>query len=195
MGVKKDMNQEEINKLYTPEQHTKTITTQEYTQKYVNKEKTLQACQECPQYNKNWACPEFQDNTYQLWKKYQHIKLVMTKINYTQEAQNKTYNQEHLNNIIENTLWKERKKLIQKLEQEEKQTNGRYLSAGYCTHCNTCTKTQDKPCKQPEKCRCSIESIGGLVTETLQGEFNEEIKWIKEGKLPTNLTLLMALLY
>ncbi|WP_323736094.1 DUF2284 domain-containing protein [Methanosphaera sp. ISO3-F5] len=189
------MNQEEINKLYTPEQHTKTITTQEYQQKYIDKEATMKACKECPNYSKNWACPEFHDNPYKQWNNYKNIKLIMTKINYTQKAQQNQYTPEQLNKIIENTLFQEKKKLQEKLEQEEKKYHGRILSAGYCTHCNTCTRTQNKPCKHPEKLRNSIESIGGLVTETLRGEFNEEIKWIREGKLPTNLTLLMALLY
>jgi len=157
----------------------------------------MKACKECPNYSKNWACPEFHDNPYTQWDTYKNIKLILTKINYTPEAQQKTYTMEELGYIIENTLFRERMKLIPQLENMEQETNGRYLSAGYCSYCKTCTRIENKPCKHPEKCRNSIESIGGLVTETLRGEFNEEIKWIdtQNMKLPENLSLLMALLH
>lgn len=187
----------EIEKLYNPTRITKTITTREYKQKYVDKEATMKACMECPNYSKNWACPEFKTNTYKYWDDYENIKLVLTKINFTKEALNNTYNMEELTSIVDNTLFAERMKLIDILEKEEKQYNGRYLSAGYCSYCKECSRKTGQKCRHPEKCRCSIESIGGLVGKTLEEVFNEQLKWIdtEKGKLPENLSLLMGLLY
>ncbi|RAP53571.1 MAG: hypothetical protein BZ138_00465 [Methanosphaera sp. rholeuAM270] len=186
-----------IKKLYTPEQITKTIPTKQYKTKYVNTEITMKACKECPNYSKNWACPQFKEDIYKIWDKYENIKLYLTKINYTKEAQQTKYTPEELEYITQNTLFKERNKLIQTLEHEEQKHKGTYLSAGYCTYCQECTRIQQKPCRHPDKCHNSIESIGGLVKDTLENIFNEKLKWIdtQKGQLPENLSLLMALLY
>lgn len=187
----------EVEKLYKPERIEKTITTREYKEKYVDRNITLKACKECPNYSQNWACPKFNEDIYGLWDEYDNLKLILTKINFTQEALEKTYDMEELGYIIENTLFGERKKLITTLEEYEKQKNGRYLSAGFCSHCEKCSRLDGEKCRFPEKCRYSIESIGGLVSETLDEIFDEKLKWIdmENGKLPENLSLLMGLLY
>ncbi|RAP47613.1 MAG: hypothetical protein BZ135_01785 [Methanosphaera sp. rholeuAM6] len=191
------MNLEEVKKLYTPIQTTKTLTTEEYKEKYVNLEVTLKACRECPNYSQNWACPEFNYNPLEKWDKYANIELIYTKIKYTPKAINTTYNMEEIGFIIENTLFLERNKLIPQLEEKEKQLNGELLSAGYCGYCEKCARIEKEKCKYPDKCHNSIESIGGLAIDTIEGEFNEEMKWIdmENGKLPENLSLLMAILY
>lgn len=191
------MDEINIGELYKAELLTKTISTREYREKYVDREATMKACMECPNYSKNWACPEFKEDVYRYWTKYDNIKLFLTKINFTQKALNNTYNLEELTYIVDNSLFAERMKLIETLEEYEKECNGRYLSAGYCSFCEKCARMEGKQCRYPQKCRNSIESLGGLVADTLSGVFDEELKWIdiEEGKLPINLSLLMALLY
>lgn len=191
------MNLEEVKQLYKTERITQTLTTKEYRTRYVDYEVTLKACRECPNYSLNWACPEFKDNPLKNWDNHENIRLVLTKINFTQEALTASYNIDDLGYIIENTLFLERNRLIPELEEEEHRINGKLLSAGYCTYCERCSRLDQQPCKYPEKCHNSIESLGGLVSDTLKGIFNEELKWIdmENGKLPENLSLLMALLY
>lgn len=191
------MNLEEVDNLYTSEQTTKKLTTKEYKDKYVNLDVTMKACKECPVYSQNWACPEFKTDPLKNWEEYDNIELIFTKINFTQEAISTKYNMEEMGYIIENTLFLERNKLIPKLEEKEKELNGKYLSAGSCTYCEKCSRIENKSCKYPDKCHNSIESIGGLVSDTIEEEFNETIKWIdvENGKLPENLSLLMAVLY
>lgn len=187
----------DVEKLYEPEQIIKTLTTREYKEKYVNFDATIKACMECPNYSKNWGCPEFTGDEINSWDKYDNIELVLTKINFTSEALQNSYSMEEIGYIVDNSLFKEKAKLMSFLEEEEKNKNGKYLSAGYCKICDTCSRIESKECRFPEKCRNSIESIGGLVGDTLEGVFNEEMKWIdtENGKLPENLSLLMGVLY
>lgn len=188
---------EDVSKLYISEQTTKKLSTKEYSDKYVNIDVTMKACKECPIYSLNWSCPEFNFNPLKIWEEYDNIDLIFTKIIFTQEAINTKYNMEDMGYIIENTLFLERNRLIPQLEEKEKLLNGKYLSAGSCTYCKKCSRIENKPCKYPNKCHNSIESIGGLVGDTIEGEFNETIKWIdlENGQLPENLSLLMAILY
>ena len=191
------MNIEDVKKLYAPERIVKTLTTKEYKDKYINIDVTIKACRECPNYSKNWSCPKFNFNPLDKWDKYDNIDLILTKINFTSEALKSSYNIEELTSIVDNSLFLERNKLLPELEEKEKQLNGKCLSAGFCTYCDECSRITDKECRFPDKCHNSIESLGGLVADTLSGIFDEELKWIdiENGKLPTNLSLLMALLY
>lgn len=183
--------------MYVAERKTMTLSTREYVEKYVDREATMKACVDCPNYDNNWACPSFNDNPYRYWQEYDNIMLILTKINFTNEAQQKKHSLEELGRIIDNTLFMEKTKLVPELEEEEKKVDGIYLSAGFCTNCSECTRINNVPCKYPDRCRYSIESLGGLVGDTLSGVFDENIKWIDmdEGKLPENLSLLMAVLY
>lgn len=185
-----------MSKLYNTEVTVKNMKTSEYKEKYVNLDVTMAACRECVKYSNNWACPEFDCDVLEYWDKYENIKLIFTKINFTKEALEKTYDEEDLKFISETSLFYERNKLISRLEKEERENKGKCLSAGPCGYCDRCARMDNEPCKYPEKCHNSIESIGGLVTETLSEVFGEELKWVNsEGHLPENLSLLMAVMY
>ncbi len=188
---------DEVYDLYNTEKIIKTISTEEYKEKYVNLESTLNACRECPNYSRNWACPEFEEDVLVYWNKYENIELHLTKINFTQKALDITFSIEELKTIVDNSLFRERNILLDNLEEKEKEINGKLLSAGYCGYCEKCSRIDNIKCRYPDKCHNSIESIGGLVSETLNGVFNEQIKWIdvENHKVPENLSLLMALLY
>lgn len=187
----------QVPKLYDTKVIIKTLTTKEYKEKYVNLDTTMAACMECPNYSKNWACPEFNEDVLEYWEKYDNIELTLTKIIFRQEALNTSYDEDDLMIIVNNSLFRERNKLLENFEEKEEKINGKLLSAGFCGYCEKCARIDGQPCKYPKKCHNSIESIGGLVSDTLTGVFNEEIKWIdiENGKLPVNLSLLMGLLY
>ena len=195
--VIKMINIEDISDLYTTNQIIKIIATHEYKEKYVNLDTTMAACMECPNYSKNWACPEFNEDVLKYWDKYENLELTLTKIIFKPEVLNQSYDTDDLKIIVDNSLFRERNKLIENFEEKEEKLNGKLLSAGFCGYCEKCARIDNQPCKYPKKCHNSIESLGGLVGETLNGVFKEEIKWIdiENGKLPENLSLLIGLLY
>jgi hypothetical protein len=188
---------DDVPKLYKTEVISKKMKTSDYRKDYVNLDITMAACLECPNYSLNWACPEFDFDALRFWQMYDNIELIFTKILFTDEALSNSYNQDDLVTIVNNSLFRERNLLISHLEEMEKEYDGKCLSAGYCGYCERCSRMDNRPCKYPDKCHNSIESIGGLVGDTLSGVFGEEIKWIDNdnGKLPEKLSLLMAVLY
>lgn len=189
-----DINQ--VAKLYNTEVIVKKIMTKEYKESFVDLDTTMAACKECPNYSKNWACPEFDEDVLEYWDKYDNLELTLTKIIFTEEALNSSYDEEDLISIVDNSLFAERNRLISNLEEKAKEREGKVLSAGYCGYCEKCYRMENLPCRYPDKCHNSIESIGGLVGDTLSGVFDEELKWIdSKGQLPENLSLLMGVLY
>ena len=191
------MDELDVKSLYEPVMTHKTISTSQYKDRFVDLKSTSEACSNCPMHNNNWACPDFQNDELESWDKYDNLDLYFVKINFTKEAQKTKYTMDQLQYITDNTLFHERNKLIDKLEILEIEKDGCLLSAGYCGVCDECSKINNKPCRYPDKCHFSIESIGGLVPDTLKDVFDEEIKWIDtdNGYLPENLSLLMGLLY
>lgn len=189
------IKKEDIPTLYTTEEIIKTIPTSEYKKKYVDLNVTMAACRQCPNYSKNWACPEFKEDVLKYWDEYDNLELTLTKIIFKKEVLDKPYSQEELMLIVDNSLFRQRNKMISQMEEKERRLNGKLLSAGYCGECDRCSRLDNEECRYPDKCHNSIESIGGLVGDTLSGVFGEEIKWIEDSKLPENLSLLMGLLY
>lgn len=191
------MDEINVKNLYNTVMKCKTISTSEYKNKFVDLKSTSEACSNCPMHNNNWACPDFQNDELESWDKYDNLDLYFVKINFTKKALETRYSLEQLQYITDNSLFHERNKLIDELEKLESERNGCLLSAGYCTICDECSKKNNRECLFPDKCHFSIESIGGLVPDTLKEVFDEEIKWIDtdNGLLPENLSLLMGLLY
>ena len=110
------INVEDVPDLYTTQQFIKTLPTNEYKEKYVNLETTMAACRKCPNYSKNWACPEFIENVLENWKKYDNIELTLTKIIFTEEALNTSYDEDDLMIIVDNSLFRERNNMINSFE-------------------------------------------------------------------------------
>ncbi|WP_455645533.1 DUF2284 domain-containing protein [Methanosphaera sp.] len=191
------IKKEDYSHTYNAVKEIKTVPTKEFYKNYVNLEFTEKLCSECPQYNNNWACPKFEEDVTEYWKKYENIELIATKIVFTEEFLEKTYKQEEIMQIVDNTLFKEKSNITDELMEKEKQYNGLALSAGYCDICSKCSRIDNKPCIHPDLVRHSIESIGTLVNETLTGVFGFKLETIdmKEGKFPEYLTLLTAVLY
>lgn len=186
----------EVPELYNTEVIVKTRKTSEFKENYVDLNTTMAACKECPNYSKNWACPEFDRDVLEYWNRYENIELTLTKIIFTHDARKRRFDEEDLRVIVDNSLFLERNRLLEDLEEKERTRNGKLLSAGYCGYCQRCARIDNLDCRYPEKCHNSIESIGGLVSDTLSGVFGEELKWIDtDGRLPENLSLLMAVLY
>lgn len=190
-----------IEKSYTLEKFEKTLTTEEYFERYVNFEETLGSCKKCEKYGKNWSCPPFDYAVTDYWKKYENIRLIFLQLHYDKFITENTHSKEDIDTILHLTLFNEKTKMLQSIRNDilenENITDCKILSTGYCNICPTCTKIDGKPCRYPNNKLNSIESIGGLVTKTADELFDKQIMWIdmEKGKMPEYLSLLMGLLY
>lgn len=186
-----------LDNAYTVERIVKTVTTSEFYKNYVNLEYTGRLCRECNTYNNNWGCPEFKEDVNKYWTMYDNIELISLKLNFSDEFRQKRFNNDDIIDIVDKTLFKEKRDILPELMAKEAEVGGLVLSAGYCDICDKCSRVTDNPCRFPDKVRHSIESIGTLVDKTLTDVFGFELESIdfENGRFPEYLTLLTALMY
>lgn len=190
-----------LEKSYTLEKQEKTLTTEEYYENFVDFNETSKSCESCEQYGNCWSCPPFDDDVTDSWKKYQKIDLILVQLHFNEFITDKEYSIEDIDTILHLTLFNEKRKLLQQLNQkireDETLKDSMILSTGYCNICPKCTRRDGAPCRYPKNKLYSIESIGALVTKTTETLFDKEIQWIDDenGIIPEYLTILMGLLY
>lgn len=182
---------------YKTERLEATVDVAEYIEDCVSVEEFLPYCQQCHNYNQVWSCPEFSFDPYTYWNQYDKLRLIGIKIYLPAELTEKTWTQEECQKWTDEFLWREKRKLSEELYELEKQYPGSIsLSAGTCQLCGggNCTKKSGKPCRNPEKLRYSIESLGGNVGRTVTRYLRQELEWIEEGRLPHYFILVCGLL-
>lgn len=182
--------------LYTTERYEAYIGVEDYLNEYVDVEQFLECCKECPNYNMIWACPPYDFNVQDYWRKYRVLQLIAVKINFTEEFAGKEFSQEQLDEIERGSVWQEKAKLTSELYQKEEENPGSIsLSAGSCMICNRrCARASGKPCRFPDKVRYSIESLGGDVGRTISELMGIELEWVRKGRLPSHYVLVCGLL-
>lgn len=184
------------NKHYHIERKSKTLSLDEYLEDYVDFNQTLDACKKCPSYNKNWACPEFENDYMQFYESYEKIDIIYVRLIFDDYIRQMTFTQDMWNDFLHETLFYEKEKLTLELKDIEKNKDGVYLSSGYCNICSECSKINNEECRFPDLKRNSVESIGGLVVKIVSQLFDTQLKWIDDsGKVPEYLSLLNAVMY
>jgi predicted metal-binding protein len=124
------------------------------------------------------------------------LLIIGLKISFSEDILNQTYSSDELDVILEKSLRIEKNKLANKLFKLEKEKEGSLaLFAGRCTLCGECNRQNNENCKNPDKLRHSIESLGGNIEKILKEILDIEIKWIKDYKVPEYLILCFGLLY
>ena len=186
-----------LEKSYIVDKKTKTLPLNVFYDKYVDITYTLNACRKCRIYNTNWACPEFNEDIMDVWNEYNNIELTLIKLRYDDEIKNKVFTSDEIDTLLHVSLFKEKNNQIRLYHKLEKELDAFYLSTGYCSICKKCSRLDGNPCRYPSNKRYSMEALGTLVVKCVKVEFDEEIEWIDydKGLIPSNLMLLMGLLY
>ncbi|MDO5135574.1 MAG: DUF2284 domain-containing protein [Eubacteriales bacterium] len=181
--------------MYTITRHETSIPVEEYVEKFVDVPTFLAACKECPNYGTVWSCPPYSFDVPSYWKKYKTLELTASKITFDDQALNRTYTKEEMDQLLQDVLYKEKKALTRELFQQEKLHPGSVsLSAGTCQSCAACTRPKGSPCLMPEQLRYSIEALGGNVGLTIEKLLGLTLEWMEEGRLPHHFVLVCGLL-
>jgi len=68
--------------MYQITRFTQEIPVKDFLERYVNVEKTLSACLQCPNYGKRWSCPPYDFDPLTLWRKYQTMYLQCVQVHF-----------------------------------------------------------------------------------------------------------------
>ncbi|HJD13284.1 MAG TPA: DUF2284 domain-containing protein [Candidatus Ruminococcus avistercoris] len=182
--------------MYTTTRHEASISVPEYVENYVDVPTFLEACKACPNYDRVWACPSYDFDVLKYWKQYQTFQLLATEITFDEDMLAKEYSRQEIQDILDQVLPPEKKKLSDELLRAEKLNPGSIsLSAGSCHLCKDgCTKPTGGSCRNPDLMRYSIESLGGNVGLTIEKLLGLKLEWIEEGRLPHHFVLVCGLL-
>ena len=128
--------------MYTTTRHEASISVPEYVENYVDVPTFLEACKACPNYDRVWACPSYDFDVLKYWKQYQTFQLLATEITFDEDMLAKEYSRQEIQDILDQVLPPEKKKLSDELLRAEKLNPGSIsLSAGSCHLCKDgCTK-------------------------------------------------------
>lgn len=174
-------------------QHEVSLT--EYVPACVEVEKFVKFCEECPSYEKNWACPPFNFSPQEIWQKHDSLLLYGKKIFLGAELTGKQYESDELISLGKELLLPIKQDITAELlAMEERFPGSMALFAGKCEGCENCVRQEGQACIRPEYMRHSLESLGGDVGKTLELYFGESLIWAAAGRLPEKFLLIGGLL-
>lgn len=182
--------------MYTTERYEAKVAVDHYIKEYVDVEGFLEACRKCPNYSNVWSCPPYDFDVIKYWEQFNVLELTAIKIIFDANYAGKQFSPEELEKITRSSIWEVKQQLTQELYEREKVAPGSVsLSAGSCSLCKSCTRSEGKLCRHPEDMRFSIESLGGNVGLTTEKIMGIELEWVQEGRLPNHFVLVCGLLY
>ncbi|MFD3156372.1 DUF2284 domain-containing protein [Haloimpatiens sp. FM7330] len=139
-------------------------------------------CKECSNYNKVWTCPPHNIDVIDMLKEYNQCYLVATKI-YTndlpQSIQSLVDNDPYNIILATEAIMKDVRNKLDKvlLNVENHIPQSRAILSGKCLLCDMCSRVSDKPCRNPDMMRYSLESFGFDISRICQEIFGIEILW------------------
>lgn len=174
------------------------IPVREYIDKYVDIEKFEEYCKECRNWEKIWSCPPFKFDPIDYWEQFDRFFVLGYKVFLEGEEERENW-------AIR--LSEAKQKMMDYLfEMELMYIGGVSLAPGDCKICaeekgiiidddSYCSRSQEEPCRHPEKMRYSIEALGGDVSKTAEDLLGVTLKWGKNGELPEYFVLVGGLIY
>ena len=95
-----------------------------------------------------------------------------------------------LNEVIDHTL----PCLYIPLAMEADHPGSLALFPGRCDWCPVCARIEGKPCRMPDRMRCSIEALGADCGGIMERFFGQKLQWASGNRLPEQMILLGRLL-
>lgn len=178
-----------LDKDYLVNKIVKKINVDELINNCLDKNRVMNYCKECKNYNNVWSCPPYNFDTLSLIKKYKYAYIIAYKLCVNSSDHNNSY--DSINNIIVDIRKKEEPNL---LLIEKKYNNTCALYAGSCILCEDCSRKYNKECLNKGCMRYSLESLGFDVQMISKKFLDIEIKWASDNKLPEYFTLVSGIL-
>ena len=174
----------------TATDHVREIPVKELMKRFRDAERFIAYCRECPNYGHSWACPPFEFDADAYLYRWNTARIIATRIVPRETGLPASE--------ADRFIRPQRLRLDRELLHLEAETGGRAFSfVGSCLYCpdGQCTRPCGLPCRHPEKIRPSLEAFGFDITAILRDLFGLALQWPRDGRLPSSLHLVTALLH
>ncbi|OED30439.1 DUF2284 domain-containing protein [Methanosphaera sp. WGK6] len=184
-----------MNKInYKIKKFYKTLPTPEFHKRFYNWDIVQGYCKECSRYNSNYSCSPLDINVKDYILNFDYIDIIVTQLIFEKEDYSNEYSKEELNNLLNETFFKEKQKVVDKVIADESNYTKAQSLSGPCNYCaHNCKEIYDK-CIHPEIRRYSLASLGIDSRKILKDLFDIELLLIN-GKLPKYLNNITSILY
>lgn len=143
----------------------KNISISELIENYLEIDRFLLCCKECPNYGKKHTCPPHDFDVLNFWREFSDLEVHAVIL-----PGNQNYEQAESS-------------LMDELLSLEKECPG-----------SVCLSAGNAGVSQKERMRYSIESLGGNVDKLCRELLGVSLEWGKDGMLPDQITLVAGLL-
>lgn len=176
--------------LYTTEAFEIVVDADGFISRFRDFERFNAYCRECPQYNRNWACPPFTTDIDNKLSQYKSLLFHTTKIIPSRADIPLSESRKLIRPV--------RIELERKFSTLEEACGGLFMGfAGSCPYCpeNSCARLRSEPCRFPRLCHPSLEAYGFDLCRAVSEIFGFEILWSRNDKVPEYLTLVCGLFH
>ena len=151
-------------------------------------------CRACPRYGALWSCPPYEKGALPELEQFSKIRLFCHVLHFSQDLRREHALPQQAGAFMEACAAEYGQGVHEELLRREQSHPGSLgLTHGGCRLCAHCARTEGKPCRQPEKMRLSLESLGFSVVDLTQKVFDLPILFAAEA-LPPHQVLLTGLL-
>ena len=176
------------------EYKTSQMKTEQFRQKYQDKDKFMAFCRECPHYNELWSCPPLSFDADEFFAPYAWMDLLCVQIHIDEETIRAADTAEKIKARGWGIVSQAKKETEEKMRALEVKMPGSIsLSSGGCGLCEKCIRKEGLPCCRPKEMRYSMDAFGLDLTAITKDLFHIEILWCKDS-LPRYFTLIHGLL-
>ncbi|RAP44378.1 MAG: hypothetical protein BZ135_08445 [Methanosphaera sp. rholeuAM6] len=179
---------------YEVKRFKKTLTTEEFFDRFYNFDLVQGYCKECPRYDTNYSCSPVDINIREFILGFDYIDLFVTQLLFEPKYYEKDYTPDELKDFLSKSFFKEKQKVVDKVLDSEKTYTKAQSLTGPCNHCvENCKQVYDE-CIHPEIRRYSLASLGFDSKKILKDLFDIDLLLIN-GVLPKYLNNITSILY
>lgn len=148
--------------MYQVEVRVKSLEVSEWLRRYCRPKQFIPLCRQCPQYEKNWACPPKMLTAEELSAPYHWVEVIGLKVIYDRSVLEMARESQEMAQKLRHQTYDEAKKRMLNglLALEERFPHATTIMAGGCLLCPTCARGENKPCRHSEKLRYSYSGLG-----------------------------------
>ena len=178
------------------EREHKVISTADYLKDYVEVERFIECCKQCPNFGAKWGCPPYSfDVKEKYWNNYKYLHLFAYKMYLDEDLVKNGMTDEEVDALVMGIRHQNYILASKWILSVERANPGSFaLDGGHCAKCKRCTRPKGKPCRHEDDIRPAVDAIGGNLVKTAEEIFGTKILWIENGKVPEYFLFIVGLL-